>query len=203
MDRVRAYPSRKDIFLVSTDSNIWPIQKKNGMLIMPDNDPAGDNSALKFMYWNSIHWPCAVYNRFSEHLTGFVPLFLATVRGVRGSPSLSRDLGTLGEPWEHLLQLLRLGYPHARVIVLDLEFPDDRVIELLFLGVIGFVTYESVERELPAAIRSVAQGSAWLDARALENFGRHKFELIKRRNGGVLTKTRDSGSGSTSKGTVQ
>ena len=118
---------------------------------MPDNDPAGDNSALK-LHVLEQH-PLAVRGLQSILRTFDQALFHSSLPQsvVSEDPLLFLvDLGTLGEPWEHLLQLLRLGYPHARVIVLDLEFPDDRVIELLFLGVIGFVTYESVERELPA-----------------------------------------------------
>lgn len=98
------------------------------------------------------------------------------------------DIGTLAEPLGDLLRSVRLTYPNARVVALDSQFSDDHVTELLFLGVVGFVSYKDAPKDLPVAIRSVAEGTAWVDAHTLEKFGRRKFLYARDGHKGELTR---------------
>jgi DNA-binding NarL/FixJ family response regulator len=98
------------------------------------------------------------------------------------------DAGTLAVPLGKLLRSLRLEHPKASVIVLDKESSAEYHLELLFLGVVGFVAYGRVPDELPRAIRSVARGGVWMTADVVEAFGRQRRLLAGRRHRGSLTR---------------
>jgi DNA-binding NarL/FixJ family response regulator len=97
------------------------------------------------------------------------------------------DDGTLGAPLGELLRRVRLGCPKASVIVLNREGRGDYLMELLFLGVEGFVAYDRAPEELADAIDTVARGGAWMDTKTLQEFGRHKLLLTKGQHKGILT----------------
>jgi NarL family two-component system response regulator LiaR len=98
------------------------------------------------------------------------------------------DAGTLAVPLGELLRRVRLEHPKASVIVLDEQSSGERLTELLFLGVVGFVAYDHVPDELLRAIRSVARGGVWMAADALEEFGRQRRLLAGARQRGSLTR---------------
>jgi DNA-binding NarL/FixJ family response regulator len=90
------------------------------------------------------------------------------------------DEGTLAIPLGALLRDMRLEHPNSPVIVLNEQCSFDRHLELLFLGVAGFVAYDDVEDQLPLAIRCVADGGLWMPADAVEEFGRQRRLLAAR-----------------------
>jgi DNA-binding NarL/FixJ family response regulator len=94
----------------------------------------------------------------------------------------------LAVPLGKLLRSVRLEHPKASVIVLGKESSTEYYLELLFLGVVGFVAYDHVPDELPRAIRSVARGGVWMTADAVEELGRQRRLLAGRRHGGSLTR---------------
>jgi DNA-binding NarL/FixJ family response regulator len=98
------------------------------------------------------------------------------------------DDGTLAVPLGAFLREMRLEHPKAPVIVLNKQCSRERHVELLFLGVAGFVAYDDVEDQLPLAIRCVADGGLWMPADAVEEFGRHRRLLAARGYRASLTR---------------
>ena len=98
------------------------------------------------------------------------------------------DEATLAVPLGALLRDMRLEHPEASVIVLNEQCSRQRHMELLFLGVTGFVAYDDVEDHLPLAIRCVADGGLWMPADAVEEFGRQRLLLGARGYRGSLTR---------------
>ena len=134
--------------------------------------------------------PLAVHALQSILVTYVKPSFFTSMplSVAPGDPPLFVvDVGTLVEPLGEFLRLIRLNYPDGRVIVMDRKFSDDHLAEMLFLGVVGFVTYERAPEELPKAIRSVVEGTAWVDAGMLERLSRCKSLLAKGQKSGMLT----------------
>jgi DNA-binding NarL/FixJ family response regulator len=87
------------------------------------------------------------------------------------------DAGALaGMPGEFFRSVRRTN-ERAKVIVLDAEATDDHLLELLFLGVTGFVAYDRAPFDLVKAIRTVAGGSPWIPAEVLRQFDQRK-ELL-------------------------
>jgi DNA-binding NarL/FixJ family response regulator len=97
------------------------------------------------------------------------------------------DAGTLTVPLGELLRLVRRECLRASVIVLNSQGPGDYLMELLFLGVAGFVAYDRAPEELARAVHAVARGGAWIEAKSLEAFSRHKFLLARGKHTGLLT----------------
>ncbi len=65
---------------------------------------------------------------------------------------------------ESVLTMKRLKFPSMRALVLSLPCDEDQCVRWLFRGVWGLVTYESYEKELPRAVRHLAEGRLWFPA---------------------------------------
>jgi DNA-binding NarL/FixJ family response regulator len=82
-------------------------------------------------------------------------------------------------PLRECLHVLRQKCPEAKFIVLDQEMSTDGVIELLTLGVQGFVAYPQVCDQLEQAVHGVAQGKMWVPATVLEEYVQRSIQLGK------------------------
>lgn len=105
----------------------------------------------------------------------------------RGPAVLIVDAGTLAAPLGEALRSARWNNPKVSVIVLDNACSGEHLLELLFLGVVGFVAYGRVWDELPTAIRTAAGGGTWMAADAVKEFGRQRLLLTDRRHRASLT----------------
>jgi DNA-binding NarL/FixJ family response regulator len=97
------------------------------------------------------------------------------------------DAGTLAAPLGELLRSARRNDPKVSVIVLDNECPGEHLLQLLFLGVVGFVAYGRAWDDLPRAIRTAAGGGTWMPADVVKEFGRQRLLLADRQRGASLT----------------
>ena len=97
----------------------------------------------------------------------------------RIAPVFVVDRGGIDLPLSECFHVLRERYPEARFVVLDKEQPPEEIVQLLSLGIHGFVTYTQVSEQLIQAVHCVAQGKMWISASVLEAYVRHSIASVK------------------------
>jgi DNA-binding NarL/FixJ family response regulator len=97
----------------------------------------------------------------------------------RIAPVFVVDRGGIDLPLSECFHILRERYPEARFVVLDKEQPPEEIVQLLSLGIHGFVTYTQVSEQLIQAVHCVAQGKMWISASVLEAYVRHSIASLK------------------------
>lgn len=102
-----------------------------------------------------------------------------------GTPVLIVNTGTAGTPLRELLRNARSRHPQAAVILLDGRSARESFVELLSLGVTGFVPSSRAREELCAAVRCVAQGRVWMASEVMREFEQQKRLPAKPRPDGL------------------
>jgi DNA-binding NarL/FixJ family response regulator len=77
---------------------------------------------------------------------------------------------------EKFLALLRCCFGDARLLVIQKTVNQDRLYQLLLLGVRGFVAYDDIPEQLSIAVHSVWEGKLWLAPSAFDQFVQHVSE---------------------------
>src|SRR5579872_108958 len=100
------------------------------------------------------------------------------VREMPPTPSEELAVFVLNDPFESMplsqgLVRLRSAFPRARFVVVDHEQSDSDVINLLTLGLHGFVAFSNVVKHLQRAVQSVAAGGLWVSSAVLQAYVEH------------------------------
>lgn len=77
---------------------------------------------------------------------------------------------------EKFLALLRCCFGDAKLLVIQKTVNQERLYQLLLLGVRGFVAYDDIPEELSIAVHSVWEGKLWLSPSAFDQFLQHVSE---------------------------
>jgi len=94
------------------------------------------------------------------------------------SPIFVVDRAGIDLPLWQCLQILNARYSAGKVIVLDQERSQMELVQLLSLGIRGFVSYPCVEQELIKAVHWVSQGKMWFPADALEAYVQNSIRAL-------------------------
>src|SRR5438105_1916905 len=73
------------------------------------------------------------------------------------APIFVIDIETLYDSPSSFLIVVRSRFSDAKILVLASELSPDQLRPLLFMGIEGFVSYDRVEADLAAAIRSISR----------------------------------------------
>lgn len=99
------------------------------------------------------------------------------------------DAGTLESRLSDILRTIHRDWLSASAIILNKQISIQKVLDILFLGAVGFVEYSCVNRDLPEAVRSVAGGNAWIESKILRRFRDETsaLRLAQRRTAATFT----------------
>ena len=98
------------------------------------------------------------------------------------------DMGTLGPAFTRLIEMKRMYWPEAKMVVLDKELSVDRLTDLISRGVHGFVQYGHVKLKLARAVHAVYQGKMFFSRHLLEQYIHYSANQTgTRRTGASLT----------------
>jgi DNA-binding NarL/FixJ family response regulator len=89
------------------------------------------------------------------------------------APVFVVDRGGTNLPLSECLHVLTERYAEAKFVVLDEERSQEEIVQLLTLGIHGFVSYRQVSEQLTQAVHWVAQDNLWIPAGVLESYVRY------------------------------
>src|SRR5215831_13723236 len=93
------------------------------------------------------------------------------------------DRGGIDLPLGECVHVLRMHCAEAKFVVLDRDgLTEDEIVQLLTLGIHGFVAYSQVRDHLRQAVHSVAESKLWVPTTILEAYVRHSISLTKNGN---------------------
>ena len=101
----------------------------------------------------------------------------------RPAPVFVVDRGGINLPLSKCLHVLTERCAEARFVVLDEEHSQEELVQLLALGIHGFVSYRQVSEQLTQAVHWVAQDKMWVSAGVLESYVR--YSVASRKNLGT------------------
>lgn len=73
---------------------------------------------------------------------------------------------------EAVLTLARLKFPAMRPVLMSFPCNENECLRWLFRGIWGLVAYDRFEKELPRAVRRVAEGKYWFPAPVVKRWNR-------------------------------
>jgi DNA-binding NarL/FixJ family response regulator len=83
------------------------------------------------------------------------------------------DRGGINLPLSECLHLLAERRAEARFLVLDEDRSQQELVELLALGIHGFVSYRQISEQLRQAVHAVAEDKMWVPPGVLESYVHH------------------------------
>jgi DNA-binding NarL/FixJ family response regulator len=86
-------------------------------------------------------------------------------------------------PLTDSVRKLRSASQTARFIIVDEQRSDEELVQMMRIGIHGYVPYPEVAKTLCNAVRKVAAGELWIKPRILQSSGRPRL-------GGVISTTR-------------
>lgn len=96
------------------------------------------------------------------------------------APVFVVDRGGINLPLSECLHVLTQRYAEARFVVVDEERSQEEIVQLMALGIHGFVSYRQVSEQLTEAVHWVAQDKMWISADVLESYVRYSVASRKR-----------------------
>jgi DNA-binding NarL/FixJ family response regulator len=97
------------------------------------------------------------------------------------------DKRTISVPLSQLSLQIDAQYPGAKILVIDQALSTEELCTILLSGAHGFVSYDEIETDLLAAIRTVANGRLRIAPEVLEAFVLHSRSTLKRKPQSSLT----------------
>ena len=89
---------------------------------------------------------------------------------------------------EATLTMARLAYPSMRPLLLSYPCGEDECLRWMFRGVRGLVDYDHYERELPVAVRQLAQGQLHFPAPVISRWNQLDSRISATAQGAPLTR---------------
>lgn len=102
-------------------------------------------------------------------------------RGLKSCAVAVIDRCGLELPLALCVERFRLLCPAARFLVIDKEQGIPEIVQLMVLGVHGFVPHEKVGKSLGPAVRAIADGGLWVPPEALVTFLREANTADRKR----------------------
>ena len=100
------------------------------------------------------------------------------------------DRRTISVPLSQLSLQIDVKYPGAKVLVLDHALSTKELCTILLSGAHGFVSYDEIETDLLAAIRTVGNGRLRIAPEILEAFILHSRSILKRKQTSLTERER-------------
>ena len=97
------------------------------------------------------------------------------------------DRRTISVPLSQLSLQIDVQYPGAKILMVDHAPSTEELCTILLSGAHGFVSYDEIETDLLAAIRTVANGRLRIAPEVLEAFILHSRNTLKRKQQSSLT----------------
>lgn len=147
-------------------------------------------SDKRFPLWLISHHPLA--SRYLQTIlrraTAFEVFASGTIvdqQSLQGrSPSIViMDLEFLPHAFPSYIHSLRSFSPDPKVLIVASSISDEDLCRALFLGIQGFIPYESVDRKLILAVQRISEGHLMVSPEMLEKFALYASKLVVSKTG--------------------